>query len=160
MNNSTENGSIKPIGIAADHGGYELKNYLLKLLRELQYEVIDFGDAQPDPEDDYPDYVIPLARAVAEGHVGRGIAICGSGVGACIAANKIAGVRACLINDTFSAQQGVEDDNMNMICLGGKVTDELFAAQLTTIFLQATFSGAERHIRRLAKIEALEMKLK
>ncbi len=160
MSNSNEHILIKPIGIAADHGGYELKNYLVKILRDQQYEVIDFGDAQMDPEDDYPDYVVPLAKAVAEGKVSRGIAICASGVGACIAANKIAGVKACLIHDKFSAQQGVEDDNMNLICLGGKVVDELLAGELTTIFLKAKFSGAERHIRRLAKIEALEMKLK
>lgn len=151
--------SVRPIGIAADHGGYELKVYLINILREQQYEVIDFGNVQLNPEDDYPDYVIPLAQAVATGEVSRGIAICGSGVGACIAANKIVGVRACLIHDKFSAQQGVEDDNMNMICLGGKVVDALFAGQLTKIFLEAKFSGAERHIRRLAKITALETKL-
>ncbi|MGD0589163.1 MAG: RpiB/LacA/LacB family sugar-phosphate isomerase, partial [Bacteroidota bacterium] len=102
------------IGVAADHGGYELKEYLVKTLREAGYEVIDFGDGQPKLDDDYPDFIVPLARAVARGEVNRGIAICGSGVGACVVANKVSGVRASLIHETFSAHQGVEDDDMNM----------------------------------------------
>ena len=111
----------KLIGIAADHGGYELKEYLVRMLRGAGHEVIDCGDRQPTLDDDYPDSVVPPARAVACGEVERGVAICGSGVGASVVANKVAGVRACLIHETFSAHQGVEDDDLNMICLGGLV---------------------------------------
>ncbi|HEV7231660.1 MAG TPA: RpiB/LacA/LacB family sugar-phosphate isomerase [Bacteroidia bacterium] len=146
----------EPIGIAADHAGFELKKYLSVKLEEAGFEVIDFGNERLDPEDDYPDYVIPLALAVSKRQVIRGIAVCGSGVGACIAANKVTGVRACLIHDKFSAQQGVEDDDMNLICMGGRVVEDAFAWELTTLFLRAKFSGKERHIRRLAKVSALE----
>ena len=146
----------KRIGVAADHGGFELKDYLAGMLREAHYEVVDFGDGQPKPDDDYPDFVVPLARAVARGEVDRGVAICGSGVGACIAANKVPGVRACLIHECFSAHQGVEDDDMNVICLGGHVVGNAVAWELVRTFLQARFSGAERHRRRLAKVASLE----
>lgn len=149
-------GTPKRIGIAADHGGFESKKYLAGMLREAGYEVIDFGDSLLNPDDDYPDFVVPLARAVARGEVDRGVAICGSGVGACIAANKVPGVRACLIHEMFSARQGVEDDDMNVICLGGRVVTNAFAWELTGAFLQARFSGAERHRRRLAKVAKLE----
>ena len=114
------------------------------------------GDSQPKPDDDYPDFVIPLARAVARGEVDRGVAICGSGVGACIAANKVPGVRACLIHESFSARQGVEDDDMNVICLGGRVIANMFAWELVKVFLEAEFSGLERHQRRVAKVVGLE----
>ena len=144
------------IGVAADHGGFELKEYLAGMLREAHYEVVDFGDGQPKPDDDYPDFVVPLARAVACGKVDRGVAICGSGVGASIAANKVRGVRACLIHECFSAHQGVEDDNMNVVCLGGHVVGTAVAWELVRTFLQARFSGAERHRRRLAKVARLE----
>lgn len=144
------------IGIAADHGGFELKEFLVKMLLEANYAVIDFGNNTLNLDDDYPDFVIPLAEAIAVGKVQRGIAVCGSGVGACIAANKVAGVRACLITEKFSAQQGVEDDDMNMICLGGRVVIHSLGWDLVNIFLKATFSGAERHKRRLAKLAALE----
>ena len=113
--------AMKRIGIAADHGGFESREYLVLKLREAAFEVIDFGDTQLSPQDDYPDFVIPLAQAVARRQVDRGVAICGSGVGASIAANKVAGVRACLIHENFSARQGVEDDDMNVICFGGRV---------------------------------------
>ena len=146
----------KRIGVAADHGGFELKQYLAGMLREARYEVVDFGDTQPKPDDDYPDFVVPLARAVACGEVDRGVAICGSGVGAGIAANKVSGVRACLIHECFSARQGVEDDDMNVICLGGHVIGNALAWELVDAFLQARFSGAERHRRRLAKVAQLE----
>jgi ribose 5-phosphate isomerase B len=142
--------------MAADHGGFELKEYLAGKLREARYEVVDFGDSQPKPDDDYPDFVVPLARAVASGEVDRGVAICGSGVGACIAANKVPGVRACLIHECFSARQGVEDDNMNTICLGGRVVGNALAWELVEMFLHARFSGAARHRRRLAKVAKLE----
>ena len=146
----------KLIGVAADHGGFELKEYLLHRLRETGREVIDFGDRQPRPDDDYPDYVIPLSRAVAGGEVDRGLAVCGSGVGACIVANKVQGVRACLVHDTFSAHQGVEDDNLNLLCLGGRIIGHELAWEVVQAFLRAQFSGAERHRRRLAKVADLE----
>ena len=144
------------IGIAADHGGFEAKEYLSGMLREAGYEVVDFGDSHLKPDDDYPDFVVPLARAVARGEVDRGVAVCGSGVGACIAANKVPAVRACLIHEIFSAHQGVEDDDMNVICLGGRVVANTLAWELVRAFLQARFSGAERHRRRLAKVAKLE----
>ena len=150
--------TLKRIGVAADHGGYELKEHLLRMLREAGYDVIDFGNAQPELDDDYPDFVVPLARAVADGKVERGVAICGSGVGASVAANKVAGVRACLIHENFSAHQGVEDDDLNLICLGGLVVGTATASELVQTFLAARFSGAERHRRRLAKVAALECK--
>ena len=146
----------KRIGLAADHGGFELKAQLVKTLRESNYEIIDFGDRRPKPDDDYPDFVVSLARAVARGEVDRGVAICGSGVGACIAANKVPGVRACLIHETFSARQGVEDDDLNVICLGGLVVGYGLAWELVQTFLAARFSEAERHRRRLAKVAELE----
>jgi ribose 5-phosphate isomerase B len=148
--------TARRIGIAADHGGFELKGYLFNLLRESGNEVVDFGDRQPKPDDDYPDFVIPMARAVAAGEVERGVAICGSGVGASIAANKVPGVRACLIHESFSAHQGVEDDNLNVICLGGLVVGHAMAWELVQTFLAARFSGEQRHCRRLAKVAALE----
>jgi len=148
--------SPKCIGIAADHGGFESKQYLDGMLRAAHYEVVDYGDSQPKPDDDYPDFVIPLARAVARGEVDRGVAICGSGVGASIAANKVPGVRACLIHESFSARQGVEDDDMNVICLGGRVIANMFAWELVKVFLEAQFSGLERHRRRVAKVSRLE----
>ena len=113
---------ITSIGVASDHGGFELKVQLVAFLKSAGYEVKDFGAYQLNTGDDYPDFVIPLSTALANGKVTRGIAICGSGVGACIAANKIAGVRSSLITDSFSAHQGVEDDNMNIMCLGGRIT--------------------------------------
>ena len=131
------------IGIAADHGGFELKARLTESLKSAGYEVADFGDPMLNPGDDYPDFVIPLARAVAKGDVARGLAICGSGVGACVAANKVPGVRAALITDSFSAHQGVEDDNMNVMCLGGHVTGAALAWELVQAFLGAHFKAEE-----------------
>ena len=128
------------------------------MLRGEGCEVIDFGDGPPAPDDDYPDFIVPLARAVARAEIERGVGICGSGVGASVAANKVAGVRACLIHETFSAHQGVEDDNLNMICLGGLVVGNALAWELVQTFLAARFSGEERHCRRLAKVADLENK--
>jgi len=144
------------IGVAADHGGFELKKYLKKALTESGFEVVDFGAHALVPTDDYPDWVVPLARAVARGDAERGIAVCGSGVGAGIAANKIRGVRAAMVGDVFSAHQGVEDDDMNLLCLGGRVIGQALAWDLVKTFLAARFSGEERHRRRLAKITFLE----
>ncbi|MDN5422913.1 MAG: RpiB/LacA/LacB family sugar-phosphate isomerase [Chryseobacterium sp.] len=147
---------LRKIGICADHGGFELKERMKYFLVENQFEPIDYGAVKLDNTDDFPDYVIPLAKAVAAGEVFRGIAICGSGVGACVAANKVSGVRAALITDYFSAYQGVEDDDMNLICLGGRVTGYASAEELVLAFLNARFIGAERHLRRLKKIQDLE----
>jgi ribose 5-phosphate isomerase B len=147
---------VREIGIAADHGGFELKAHLCALLRGAGHRVTDFGNAKMTPDDDFPDYVVPLARAVASGELGRGIAICGSGVGAAIAANKIPGARACLINETFSARQGVEDDDMNVVCLGGLVVGHALAWEIVQAFLAARFTGAARFERRLGKVAALE----
>ncbi len=144
------------IGLAADHGGFDLKNTIQSFLKDKGFEVEDFGAFELNLQDDYPDFIIPLAKSVAAEKVVRGIAICGSGVGAAIAANKISGVRAALINDQFSAHQGVEDDNMNLLCLGGRVTGFAAAEEYILSFLNAKFSGLERHKRRLAKITLLE----
>ena len=147
------------VGIASDHGGFTLKEQIAELLREAAHEVLDFGALRPIPGDDYPDYVIPLARAVASGAVDRGIAICGSGVGASICANKVAGVRAALIHDVFSAHQGVEDDDMNVFSLGGRVVGPALAWELIETFLNAHFSSEVRHQRRVDKVRELETDL-
>ena len=151
---------LKRIGIAADHGGFELKEFLAGKLREAGYEVTDFGDRQLKSDDDYPDFVIPLARAIAAKKVDRGVGICGSGVGASVAANKVAGVRASLIDENFSAHQGVEDDDLNMICFGGLLVGHALAWELVQTFLAARFKGAERFRRRLAKVAKLERKVR
>jgi ribose 5-phosphate isomerase B len=145
------------VGIATDHGGFGLKKELIDELRSTGHDVIDFGAYTNDPVDDYPDFVIPLAQAVAAGEVERGIAICGSGVGASVCANKIAGIRASLVHDHFSAQQGVEDDHMNVICMGGRTVGPSVAWDLVQTFLAATFSDEERHLRRLGKVARLEV---
>ena len=144
------------IGIAADHGGFSLKERLSVAIVEAGHELTDFGAPALDPADDYPDYVVPLARAVAAGTIERGVAICSSGVGASVAANKVPGVRAALIHDDFSARQGVEDDDLNVICLGSRVVGYDRALTLVGRFLEARFSGATRHLRRLAKVAQLE----
>jgi ribose 5-phosphate isomerase B len=144
------------IGIATDHGGFWLKEDLLSRLAEAGHEVVDFGATSLNPGDDYPDVVIPLARSVASGKVDRGIAVCGSGVGASICANKVPGAHAGLIHDHFSAHQGVEDDHMNIICLGGRTVGPSVAWDLVEAFLAAKFSQEERHLRRLAKVSSLE----
>jgi ribose 5-phosphate isomerase B len=144
------------IAIAADHAGFSLKQSLADALRKAGHEVVDLGASEFNAGDDYPDYVLPLAKMVANGGVTRGIAVCGSGVGATVAANKVRGARAALIMDTFSARQGVEDDDMNVICLGARVIGVALAWELVEAFLAARYSGAERHARRLAKVIAAE----
>ena len=144
------------IGICTDHGGFGLKEDLAARLRAAGHEVVDFGAHRLDPGDDYPDFVVPLARAVAEGKVERGVAVCGSGVGASVCANKIPGVRAALVHDHFSAWQGVEDDHMNIICMGGRAIGPFLAWDLLQAFLGAEFSQAPRHLRRLGKVASLE----
>jgi ribose 5-phosphate isomerase B len=147
---------VQCIGIAADHGGFEMKTELSASLRAAGYELEDFDAHGFDTADDYPDFIIPLARAVAAAPVERGLALCGSGVGASVAANKVPGVRAGLIHDVFSAHQGVEDDDMNVLFSGGTVIGSGLALELIETFLHARFSGAVRHDRRLAKVHALE----
>jgi ribose 5-phosphate isomerase B len=144
------------VGVAADHGGFDLKEALMIYIKTLGHEVKDFGAYELNQADDYPDYIIPLSRAIANNEIDRGIAVCGSGVGATVVANKIAGVRACLINDHFSAHQGVEDDDLNMLCLGGRVTGKMAAQEFISAFLKASFTGEERHMRRLQKVMSLE----
>jgi ribose 5-phosphate isomerase B len=144
------------VGIATDHGGFGLKQELVAHLSEAGHEVVDIGAHSLNPGDDYPDFIIPLAQAVVAGKVQRGIAVCGSGVGAAVCANKIRGVRAGLIHDHFSAQQGVEDDHMNIICMGGRTVGPAVARDLVDTFLASEFSQAERHLRRLGKVASLE----
>ncbi len=144
------------IGIAADHAGFKLKEEILVALSETNIETVDCGAFHLNSEDDYPDFVIPLARGVSRGETERGIAICGSGIGACIAANKVRNARAGLIHDVFSARQGVEDDDMNIICLGAKLIEFPFAWELIQVFLGAHFSNEARFQRRLEKIGQVE----
>src|SRR5713226_1007623 len=145
------------VGICTDHGGFSLKEELVVQLRAAGHEVVDFGARTLSASDDYPDFVIPLAEAVSAGKVERGVAVCGSGVGASVCANKIPGVRAALISDHFSAKQGVEDDHMNILCMGGRTVGPAVARDLVDTFLAAEFSQAERHLRRLAKVASLEV---
>jgi len=144
------------IGIATDHGGFGWKEELVGGMRVAGHEVVDFGAHNLNPDDDYPDYVVPLAQAVVAGDVDRGLAICGSGVGASVCANKVKGIRAGLIHDHFSAKQGVEDDHMNILCMGGRTVGPEVAWDLVQTFLAAQFSQAPRHLRRLSKVAAVE----
>src|SRR6266704_518506 len=143
------------IAVAADHAGFELKNHLRDLLQKLGHEVTDLGAHNSEPSD-YPDFAAALAKAVVAGSVERGVLICGSGVGASIAANKVRGARAGLCHDTYSARQGVEHDDTNVLCLGARVVGDALAQDLARAFLGARFSREERHIRRLKKVQALE----
>ncbi len=143
------------VALGADHGGFTLKNELCARLRQTA-EVLDLGAHEFDQTDDYPDMVRTVAQAVASGQAERGILVCGSGVGACVAANKVQGVRACVCHDTYSAHQGVEHDDMNVLCLGARVIGIELASELAAAFLKARFSGEERHRRRLDKIIAME----
>ena len=144
------------VGIATDHGGFGLKEELIARLHTAGHEVTDFGAYSMTADDDYPDFVVPLADAVVAGRVERGLAICGSGVGAAVCANKVKGIRAALIHDHFSARQGVEDDHMNILCMGGRTIGPEVAWDLVQTYLAAEYSKAERHLRRLGKIADLE----
>ncbi|HUS36176.1 MAG TPA: ribose 5-phosphate isomerase B [Verrucomicrobiae bacterium] len=143
------------IAVAADHAGFELKNQLRDLIEDLGHEVSDLGAHNSDPSD-YPDFAAAIATTIASGAAERGILICGSGVGASIAANKIRGARAGLCHDTYSAHQGVEHDDMNILVLGSRVIGRALAEDLVRTFLQAKFTAEERHVRRLEKIKRLE----
>ena len=145
------------VGIASDHGGFGLKEDLATYLRKAGHEVLDVGAHTLDPGDDYPDFVIPLAQAVASGKVERGVAVCGSGVGASVCANKIPGIRAGLVQDHYSAHQGVEHDDMNILCMGGRIVGLAVAKDLVDAFLAAEFTGEERHVRRLRKVTSIEL---
>jgi ribose 5-phosphate isomerase B len=145
------------IAVAADHGGYPLKTVIVPFLRELGHEVLDLGTNSTEPTD-YPDHARQVADTVREGKVERGVLVCGSGVGACVAANKFPGIRAAVCHDTFSAHQGVEHDDMNVLCLGARVIGPELAKDLIRAFLAAKFSGAERHVRRLEKVKEIEKK--
>ena len=144
------------IALAADHGGFPLKADLSPWLQGQGYDLLDMGASTFDPSDDYPDFTEAVALAVASGQAQRGILICGSGVGASIAANKVPGVMAGLCHDTYSAHQGVEHDDMNVLCLGARVIGIELAKELVTAFLNARFSNEERHRRRLEKVMAIE----
>lgn len=144
------------VGVGADHGGFEMKEQLARLLAKEGHEVVDFGNRIYDTDDDYPDFALPLARAVSCGDVERGILVCGSGVGASVAANKVSGARAALCHDEFSARQGVEDDDLNILCFGGRTMGIAVAWDCAKSFLGAKFSGADRHRRRLAKVLQFE----
>lgn len=143
------------IALGADHGGYELKRILQGVLEKWGHAVLNMGVDGPEPAD-YPDYARKVAKAVVSGQAERGVVICGSGVGACIAANKIPGIRAGLCHDTFSARQGVEDDDVNVLCLGARVIGPGLAGEVLQAWLNAKFSGLERHVRRRDKVIALE----
>jgi ribose 5-phosphate isomerase B len=144
------------IAVGTDHAGFPLKERLVDVIRDAGHEVVDCGSDRVIPGDDYPDYAQRVAAAITEGRAERGVLICGSGVGASVAANKFLGIRAALCHDTFSAHQGVEDDSMNVICLGARVVGPALAEELVQTFLRARFSGAERHARRLAKVNAFD----
>ena len=144
------------VTVGADHGGLSLKTDLIPWLESLGYQVTDVGAYSLDPADDYPDFAERVARVVTSDQAGRGILICGSGVGACIAANKVTGIRACLCHDIYSAHQGVEHDNMNILCLGARVVGIELAKDLVAAFLNAGFTGEERHRRRLDKVASIE----
>lgn len=153
---TTDNGPlIMRIALAADHAGLELKEKMAAHLKGAGFEVMDLGTHGEEPVD-YPDFALAIGKALREGRADRGVLICGSGVGACVAANKIKGIRAGLCHDTYSAHQGVEHDDINVLCLGARVIGEELARELVTAFLAAKFTGEERHVRRLAKIQAIE----
>ena len=141
--------------IGADHGGFILKADLVEFLKQKGHAVRDVGTYSEEPAD-YPDYARALARFILDGQADRGILICGSGVGASIAANKFPGIRAAVCHDTFSARQGVEDDAMNVLCLGARIVGRELAKEIVRAFLAASFSGAERHVRRVAKVKEIE----
>ncbi len=144
------------IAIGADHAGFEMKEDLAALLQELGHDVLDLGAHKLDPSDDYPDFAEAVGEAVVEGKAERAVLICGSGVGVSVAANKIPGVRAAVCHDAYSAHQGVQHDNMNVLVLGSRIIGSELARELVRTYLAARFSGEDRHCRRLAKVDAIE----
>ena len=144
------------IAVAADHGGLILKPTAVEFLQSLGHEVMDLGAHQHDPDDDYPDYARYVGQAIQHGHAQRGVLICGSGIGACIAANKLAGVRAGVCHDTYSAHQGVEHDDMNILCIGARIIGAELVKEILGAYANAEFSDEQRHARRLEKLNAME----
>jgi len=144
--------------IGSDHAGFEMKVALAKFLREVGEEVVDVGTHGPEPVD-YPDFAAAVGQAILDGRADRGVLICGSGVGASVAANKLRGIRAGLCHDTYSAHQGVEHDDMNVLVLGARVIGPAMAQELVGAYLKAKFTREERHVRRLNKVKALEARL-
>ncbi len=144
------------VALGADHGGFEMKQALVAILEEAGHEVLDLGADSANPNDDYPDFALAVGRAVVRGEAERGILVCGSGAGAAIAANKLRGIRAALAHDTYTAHQMVEHDNANVCCLGARVIGPELAAEVVRTFVEARFSGEERHRRRLAKVARME----
>ncbi len=144
------------VAIGCDHAGFPLKDHVMAEVRAAGHEVLDCGAKTLVPDDDYPDYALAVAEAVRTGKADRGIVVCGSGVGVSVAANKIPGIRACMCHDTFSARQGVEDDSMNVLCLGARVIGPELASEVIKAYLPAKFSGLPRHQRRLDKVLKIE----
>tara|TARA_Y100000590_G_scaffold79566_1_gene88362 strand:+ start:1846 stop:2286 length:441 start_codon:yes stop_codon:yes gene_type:complete len=144
------------IAVAADHGGFSLREVVITILSENGYEVEDLGAYELDLSDDYPDFALSVASSIQSGRADRGIIICGSGIGATIVANKVTGIRAGTCHDTYSARQGVEHDDMNVICMGARVIGSEVAKEVVLAFVAATFSGEDRHMRRVEKIRKLE----
>ena len=144
------------IALGADHAGFELRDNIARVLADLGHDVEDMGAHTYDPQDDYPDFARLVATAVADGSVERGVLVCGSGVGASVAANKVVGVRAAMCHDTYSAHQGVEHDDMNILCLGARIIGDELAREIAGSFASAKFSGEERHKRRLGKLLDME----
>lgn len=143
------------IAIGGDHAGFQLKQHLVPLVKQWGHDVTDLGAYDTEPSD-YPDFARAVGEAVQRGEAERGIIVCGSGVGACVAANKLKGIRAALVSDTYSARQGVDHDDVNVLCLGGRVVGPALAEEIAKAFLAARFSGEERHLRRLKKVIAME----
>jgi len=144
------------VALGTDHAGFPLKPAVADAIRANGHEIFDCGAHQLNPDDDYPDFASAVARAILDGNAERGVIVCGSGVGASVAASKFDGIRCALCHDTFSAHQGVEDDSMNVLALGARVIGPSLAAELVGTFLRAEFSGAPRHARRLEKIAQIE----
>ena len=144
------------VAVGMDHGGFPLKEFILEEIRKEGHEPVDVGAFQLDPADDYPDFAEAVGQAILDGRAERGVLVCGSGVGACVAANKMKGIRASVCHDHYSAHQGVEHDNMNVLCLGARIIGPELAVDLIRAFLAAKFSGEERHVRRLGKVDAIE----
>ena len=144
------------VAIASDHAGFERKNELRPYIESLGHEILDLGAHSEQPGDDYPDYALALGLVLNDHGADRGVLVCGSGVGVSVAASKIPGIRAAVCHDTYSAHQGVEHDDMNVLVLGSRVVAVELAKELVCSFLHAQFSGEERHVRRLAKVQAIE----
>jgi ribose 5-phosphate isomerase B len=153
---SASNGSAMKLSIGADHAGYEMKRQLVEFVEKLGHTVHDVGTFEPDKPDDYPDYAILVAEDIRSGQAERGILVCGSGVGVSVAANKFKGIRAGLCHDHYSAHQGVEHDDMNVLVLGSRIIGPMLAQDAVEAFLKATFSGEARHVRRLNKVKGIE----